>query len=61
MAVEKMPEHPTVQYHLGLALWKSGEKEQAVEALEKALGSKLEFPERDEAKKLLEEIQTART
>jgi Flp pilus assembly protein TadD len=61
MAVEKLPEHPTVRYHLGLALWKSGEKEQAVEALEKALGTKLEFPEREQAKQLLEEIRTERT
>jgi tetratricopeptide (TPR) repeat protein len=61
MAVEKLPEHPTVQYHLGLALWKSGEKEQAIEALKKALKTKGDFPERDEAKILLEEIRTERT
>jgi uncharacterized protein HemY len=56
-----MPDHPTVQYHLGLALWKSGEKKQAIVVLEKALKTKEDFPEREEAKKLLEEIQTERT
>jgi Flp pilus assembly protein TadD len=60
-AVEKLPENQTVQYHLGLALWKNGEKEQAIEALERALGSKLEFPEREQAEQLLEEIRTERT
>jgi len=60
-AVEKLPEHPTVLYHLGLAHWKNGEKEKAIEVLEKALSMKGEFPERAEAKKLLEEIRTERT
>jgi Flp pilus assembly protein TadD len=60
-AAEKMPEHSTVLYHLGLAFWKNGEKEKAIEALEKALKMKGDFPEREEAKKLLEEIQIERT
>ena len=42
-------------------LWNNGEDDKAVEVLNKALKMKGDFPERAEAKKLLEEIQTART
>ena len=60
-AAQKLPDNPTVFYHLGLAHWKNGEKEKAVDVLDKALKMKGDFPERDEAKKLLEEIRTERT
>ena len=60
-AAEELPGHPTVLYHLGLALGKNGEKEKAVEALERALKTKGDFPEREEAEQLLEDIQTERT
>ena len=60
-AAEKMPEHPTVLYHLGLAHWKNGDKQEAQAALDKALKIKLDFPEKKKAEKLLEEIRTERT
>ena len=60
-AVEKMPEQPTVLYHLGLAHWKNGDKKEAQAALDKALKTKVDFPERKEAERLLEEIRTERT
>ena len=60
-AAQKLLDNPTVFYHLGLAHWKNGEKEKAVDVLDKALKMKGDFPERDEAKKLLEEIRTERT
>ena len=56
-----MPQHPTVLYHLGLAHWKNGEKDKAIEVLEKSLKTELEFPEKEQAQKLLEEIRTERT
>jgi tetratricopeptide (TPR) repeat protein len=60
-AAEKMPNNPTILYHLGLAHWKNEQKRQAIEALEKALKLKRPFPEKEEAEKLLEEIRTERT
>jgi Flp pilus assembly protein TadD len=56
-AAEKMPEHPTVLYHLGLALWKNGDKEKALETVRKALDLKKKFPEEEEAQKLLKEME----
>jgi tetratricopeptide (TPR) repeat protein len=58
-AADKMPWNPTVLYHLALAHWKNGEKEQALEALHDALKIKEDFPERQAAGELLEEIEAA--
>lgn len=58
-AAEKMAQNPTVLYHLGLAYWKNGEKDRAVEALQDALKIKKAFPERQAATELLEEIKTS--
>jgi len=60
-AAEKLPMNSTVFYHLGLAYWKNNEKEKAIDALEKALHMEKEFPEREKAEKLLEQIRTERT
>jgi len=59
-AVEKMPDNPTIFYHLGLAYWKNDDKDQAVEALENALKIKKAFPERQAAVELLERIKGLR-
>ena len=56
-ATRKMPQHPTVLYHLGLAHWKNGDEERALEALNKALKSTVDFPEKQKAAKLLEEVE----
>jgi tetratricopeptide (TPR) repeat protein len=55
-AAAKRPENPTVLYHLGLAYWKNGDKDQALKTLQDALKVKA-FPERQEAEKLLKEIE----
>jgi hypothetical protein len=55
---EKMPRNPTVLYHLGLAHWKNGDKEQALHALGKALETETVFPERPSARKLAKEMET---
>ncbi len=60
-AAEKMPRNPTVLYHLGLAHWKNGDRDQALAALHDALEIKDAFPERQEAKELLEEITRPRS
>jgi len=56
-----LTENPTVFYHLGLAHWKNGDEEEAVKTLNKALKMNRDFPEKEEAEKLLEEIRSART
>jgi len=60
-AAEKMPQNPTVLYHLGLAYWKHDEKDHAVEALRDALKMKKDFPERQATKNLLEKIEGSKT
>ena len=56
-AVEKMPQNPTFHYHLGLAYWKNSETDQALAALHRALKSKQDFPEQQEARELLKKIE----
>ena len=58
-AADYLPAEPAVRYHLGLAYLKKGMHSKAAEELEKAisLGSRSNFPEIDEAKKLLEGIK----
>ncbi|GAF68985.1 unnamed protein product, partial [marine sediment metagenome] len=59
-AALKMPQNPTVLYHLGLAHWKNGEKNHALEALRKALKTKRPFPEEESGRKLLKEIEATK-
>lgn len=58
-AAGKMPRNPTVLYHLGLAHWKNGDKEQALHALAKALEIEGVFPERPAARELVKEIEAS--
>jgi Flp pilus assembly protein TadD len=60
-ASEKLPKNPTILYHLGLAHWKNGEKDEALEVLMRALKMKKDFPERKEAQRLLEKIRAETT
>ncbi|MGQ9688361.1 MAG: tetratricopeptide repeat protein [Desulfobaccales bacterium] len=55
-AVAKAPEHPVLQYHLGFCLAQLGETGPARAALEKSLAAKGDFPQRDEAQKLLNSL-----
>jgi tetratricopeptide (TPR) repeat protein len=54
-ALENRPNDPVIQYHLALALYGNGEKQQAIESLEKALDGKTNFEDRGEAENLLKE------
>ena len=56
LANTALPNIPTIEYHLALALHKQGELEQAKEILKKCLESKDDFPERKDAEILLKEI-----
>jgi putative PEP-CTERM system TPR-repeat lipoprotein len=56
LGADKAPQNPTILYHLGLAYWKNGEKDQAVETLNEALRIEGAFAERQAARKLLDEI-----
>jgi Tfp pilus assembly protein PilF len=55
-AVDRAPQHPVLQYHLGFCAAKLGDKAAAREALEKALATQNDFPEREEAQKLLKSL-----
>lgn len=50
---ESYPKDPSIAFHLALALEKSGNKQEAVELLRKAVASELNFPERKSARDLL--------
>lgn len=54
--VEKIPNAAVIQYHLGYALFHSGDKQAAKPYLEMAAMSEQSFPGKDNAKKLLESI-----
>lgn len=56
-AVEKQPDIPILRYHLALALYGEGEKEQAVKELQAALNSTNDFQKRKEAEALLSQWQ----
>jgi tetratricopeptide (TPR) repeat protein len=58
-AVDKAPKHPVLQYHLGFCAVQLGDTALARSALEKALAFKGNFPEREEAQKLLQGLPPA--
>ncbi len=53
LAVEKDPNNPSFQYHLGLAYSQTGDKTSARQALEQALKLKADFDGADDARKVL--------
>jgi tetratricopeptide (TPR) repeat protein len=55
-SLEKLPENATVQYHMGAALFKIGQKVSARTHLEKALALDANFDGADEARRMLSEI-----
>ena len=55
-AVDKDPSNPTYQYHLGLAYAKTGARQKAKEALQRALAIKADFSGAEEAKKVLKTL-----
>jgi predicted Zn-dependent protease len=55
-SASKLPDNPTVQYHLGMAYSKVGNKEGARKALLAATGSNRPFPQLAEAKRALAEL-----
>jgi tetratricopeptide (TPR) repeat protein len=56
-SASKLPDAPVIQYHLGLASLKVGDKTAARKALTAAVNSPAEFAGKDEARKALAEIQ----
>ena len=53
----KLPEHPVIQYHLGMAAYKAGDRDTARTALASAVGSPQAFPGKEEARRLLGELR----
>jgi tetratricopeptide (TPR) repeat protein len=56
-AAAKAPDHPVVNYHLGLAYFKAGQTAEARTHLEKAVAAPKPFPGLDEAKSVLAQLQ----
>ena len=56
-ANEKVTGNPFMRYHLGMAYYKNGNKEEAKRELKKALALDPRFPGAEEAKKTIEEIK----
>lgn len=55
-AAAKMPDHPVVNYHLGIAYYKAGQRTEAKTYLQKAVASPKPFPGQEEAKSVLAQI-----
>jgi tetratricopeptide (TPR) repeat protein len=55
-ALDKMPQNPTVHYHMAVAQHKQGNRQEALESLKNALESKQPFPEKEKAVALREEL-----
>jgi putative PEP-CTERM system TPR-repeat lipoprotein len=56
LAVEKAPAEAVIRYHLGLALYESGDKVGAKRELQEALRLKSDFDEADTARKILQSL-----
>jgi len=59
-SAKKLPQNPTVLYHLGLAQWKNGDQKPARDNVQKALALKKPFPEEQKAQDLLKEIKASK-
>ncbi len=57
LALEKMPQDPTINYHLARALVELSRNSEARKYVENALSSKSPFTEREDARKLLARIE----
>ena len=55
-AVELLPDHPSVRFHMAMAYKMTGEPEKALEQLNKALGNE-NFPELQEAREMKRELE----
>ncbi|MFT5701036.1 MAG: tetratricopeptide (TPR) repeat protein [Desulforhopalus sp.] len=56
LALEKLPDNPTMAYHLALALYGDGQPQKAAELLKQALKEGRDFPEREDAEKMKVEL-----
>jgi predicted Zn-dependent protease len=55
-SVQKAPNNPVFQYHLGMAYWKTGNRDAAGRALQKALNESPSFPYSTIARATLDKI-----
>ncbi|MFH2061025.1 MAG: tetratricopeptide repeat protein [Pseudomonadota bacterium] len=56
-SLKKIPDHPVVNYHLGLAYHKNGDKQKALDALKKAMSLSDKFDEVDNARQIITELE----
>ena len=57
LAAAKAPDHPVLNYHLGIAYFKAGQKAEAKTHLQKAVASQKSFQGLDDAKSVLAQLQ----
>jgi hypothetical protein len=53
--------NPQINYHLGLAYYSGGDIDGAYRKLKAAVNTRTTFPEIDEAKKILQEVEAKRS
>jgi tetratricopeptide (TPR) repeat protein len=56
-ALKKIPQHPVLNYHIGVIYHSMGQMEEAKKMLKKAIDNPSDFQGKDEAKKLLDTIK----
>ncbi|MFY9397485.1 MAG: tetratricopeptide repeat protein [Desulfomonilia bacterium] len=61
LAISKLPEEPTINYHMALALAELGKNPEARKFVEKALDAEGDFDEREEARKLQARLEADRS
>jgi tetratricopeptide (TPR) repeat protein len=57
-SVEKLPDSPEIQFHLGMTAYMMGQTDLAKVALRKAAGSARDFPGKDESKRRLAQLES---
>ena len=56
-AVSELPESKVLRFHLGMAQYKNGQRDQAISNLEKALDGGAKFSGADEARSVLSQLK----
>lgn len=58
-ALSKSPKDPSINYHMGMAVYKTGNLTESLKYLERAIGLKKNFPERQIVENTIKELQAS--